>query len=444
MYISIKYQICQARRENMKKLIAVLVSLVLLLLSFVGCSNSDTYDNDDDRDNARREERRVQSRIDAADAEAKNIHTTVAAAIGVLESRNDSLPTGDFVITADNGWSVTEKTENSSAVWKDMIADRLDADLPTLKGSGVVFTHQGAAIAVAWDVGNTGVEMAVFTVGAGWTSIPPRNADNIYGVFPPLPSDGVPATMPEIVATQPQTTAAAEEQPPVSPNENIPQEFDFGAIRFTSRDFMIRPAETVIIGGNMNGEGGGAEGAIRLFGFQGYPMPAGGFPDYNDGSFHDPQGLYGNLISQNQDFWGNVQRIEASFYLEGKNGADPYDVGYVQTFVQGGSTLSWRFLNSRDNLLEQVSYHGFEFGDVMTANWDFRDFAQETGSSDVAKMGLMIGSQSFVDDVHLTIHWTDVRIFVWDYDVFLKDVANVAAITGQQIPFSTLARIVQV
>ncbi|MCL2036460.1 MAG: hypothetical protein FWG83_03625 [Oscillospiraceae bacterium] len=249
------------------------------------------------------------------------------------------------------------------------------------------------------------------------------------------------------------STTEGENNNPDSLTE--PQEFDFGVVKFSSRDFTVRPdGMEVKLGGNMSGEGGGGEGAIRIFGFQGYPRPNDGFPDYGDGSYQDVDGLYQTLVSQNGSFWESVSKIEASFYLVPKSGElDTSTVGNVQAFIQPGGIIGFGgYTLLAENLLEQVvdDETPFEWGAVMTATWDINAFkATEIGGyayiddvsddkeyafdQEVNEEGLGGGVNKFgvvvqndgVDEIELTIHWTDVKIYVNDkavYDSFVDEV----------------------
>jgi prepilin-type N-terminal cleavage/methylation domain-containing protein len=135
------------------------------------------------------------SRIASADSEAKNIHTTTAAAIGVIESRNDTLPQGSFRISipTTGGWVVTAGLASENTGWITPIKERLDADLPTLVGSGFVTIHEGAAVAVIWDRGATGATLPAgndYKVPGGWEKARQgdRTRTNVFGTYPDLPS----------------------------------------------------------------------------------------------------------------------------------------------------------------------------------------------------------------------------------------------------------------
>jgi hypothetical protein len=174
----------------MKKLFAILLAAVMLMI-FTGCDNSSTGDNGGDSapttdDGARQEQGSGDyiRRIAEADIAAKNIHTTIAAAIGVIESRNDSPPVGNFSIVAgENGWEVGASSEENGP----SIAERLNTDIPDFRGRGIVFIYQGAVVAVTWDGNDSGAEMPTYSVGSGWSiENDNRSATLIYGTYPDL------------------------------------------------------------------------------------------------------------------------------------------------------------------------------------------------------------------------------------------------------------------
>jgi hypothetical protein len=266
-------------------------------------------------------------------------------------------------------------------------------------------------------------------------------------------------------------------------------EFDFGLVKFSSRGFEIEMGGSDIkIGGNMGpsalGEGGGASGAIRIIGFQGYPKPADGYPDYNDGSIEDPDGELTLLVSANGPVWENIARIEASFFFTGEG--EPEDIGNVEVFMQDGGLSGFSWWNSGQNLIEQFSEEhggdGFKWGDVMTAIWDVTEFKNNEGiaigrrwtedengewyleyvfdrgpeledpddpdgdeqGGGVSKFGLMVQNDNIIEDIFGTIHWTDVVIYVYDMQLWEEHVAMVYEETGVEPSQNTQGRVFEI
>ena len=230
---------------------------------------------------------------------------------------------------------------------------------------------------------------------------------------------------------------------------------DFGVMAFNHRNFTIPYGETINIGGNMGptegGEGGGASDAIRLIGFQGYtePKDEDGEPaGFNDGL----DSTWQILISQNGEFWENIARIEASFYLEGEGEAE--DIVNVEPFYQGGGLWNANWRNTGNNLLrafdEDNGGDGFRWGLEMTVVWDIPWFINdsvvekgldrelfssppvltdpENENSDkkgggLLKFGLQLKNENpLAEDISARIVWTDVKIFVYDLDLFMQHV----------------------
>ena len=243
-------------------------------------------------------------------------------------------------------------------------------------------------------------------------------------------------------------------------------EFDFLAIAFNNRAFEVPAGGDIKVGGNMNGEGGGAEDGIKILGFQGYTKPDDGYPVDDD-----PDGEWLTLVSQNGEFWANIARIEADFFLEGLNGFESEEISNVETFFQGGGLASWNFLNSGENLLwefdEENGGDGFKWGLVMKAVWDVGKFKEELTeeqqesfgqaatlvdpddeSSDkkgggVNKFGLMIKTDNVLEDVTAKISWTDVKIYVHDLELFNSFIEELEEITGKSMSANTEGRVIQ-
>jgi len=191
------------------------------------------------------------------------------------------------------------------------------------------------------------------------------------------------------------------------------------------------------------GEGFGASDSIRIAGFQGYPS--------NDGFPDDPESKFTTLLSQNGPFWENISKIEASFYITAlEEHFLPEYVGNIETFYQLGRDGGWDFKQLGGNLINQTydpedEDDGFEFGNIMTATWDFDKFKEEHGtvlgeyvfdqppteegegnwgSGSLSKFGVSIKNED-IDEYKGKIFWTDVKIYVHDMDVFMDFVKEV-------------------
>ena len=272
---------------------------------------------------------------------------------------------------------------------------------------------------------------------------------------------------------EPETPEKDEE--PIEIPES--EEFDFGVVAFSSREFQIPAGTDIKVGGNMDNEGGGAEDAIRIVGFQGYAEPAGGYPD---GSSN----MWQHLISQNGEFWENISRIEADFFLEGLNDFEPEEISMIETFIQGGGLLGHKWSNSGYNMLwdfdpDNDEYYdtergadGFKWGHVLTAVWDIdawkvkmsdemgekfdtnfplpatlEDPAKPDGKKlggGVLKFGLMVKTDNILDDVDAKISWTDVTFYVYDLELFNKFVKEVEEETGKTMSENAVGRVIEV
>jgi hypothetical protein len=288
--------------------------------------------------------------------------------------------------------------------------------------------------------------------------------------------------------TTPDTSGQGSGEPPdmnAGPDEWVPEgdEFNFGVFRFSPRTMRIPSAATIIVGGNMGAqtgwanEGGGASCAIRIFGFQGWSTgrPPEGFPDYGFGDYVDNEGQYQTMFSQHGPFWENIARIEVDFYLEGVGDTEPDDIGNIETIIQHGEIGRWNFFQPAGNLLETVideeADKGFEWGDVISAVWDFDDFRERDGikpvfcwdtevdipqyildipaedgkGGGVLKFGLQIQNADPVElFITVEIHFEDVNIYVYDKEEFLAQIAAVEEITGVEVSQEMLDRIHQV
>ena len=261
-----------------------------------------------------------------------------------------------------------------------------------------------------------------------------------------------------------------EDREPIEYAEGV--DFDFAVIAFQARDFTIAPGMDIKIGGNMGpregGEGGGATDAIRIVGFQGYANPLDG-DKYPSGCVAD----WGTLISQNGPFWNNISHIEGTFYFAGREGSEAEEITNTETFFQGGALLGYDFVNSGENLLsqfdEELGGGGLHWGNLITAKWDVQAFRKrmvsnfseeefdspalpvdpDDESSDregggVLKFGLQVKNDNVLDDVYGRIVWTDVKIYVFDKDLFMEYVEEVFERTGKEMSDNALENVIEV
>ncbi|MCL1903308.1 MAG: hypothetical protein FWF94_02685 [Oscillospiraceae bacterium] len=255
---------------------------------------------------------------------------------------------------------------------------------------------------------------------------------------------------------------------PVEDDDFEPSTFvDFAVMSFNNREFTIPAGTDIKAGDNMNANHGAAD-AIRIIGFQGHGEPEGGFADGTDSTWQI-------LISQNGEFWENIERIEAEFYLEGKGDVEAENISNVEKFYQGGALWSFAWYNDGDNMLAEFSEDnggdGFHWGNRMKAVWDFpsfvdlhvndkglsrEDFAMpptpedpEDDASDklgggVNKFGLQIQTDNPVDDISARIIWTDVKIYVRDLDLFKRFVDEVTEVTGVEMSEGAMNSVIEV
>jgi len=228
--------------------------------------------------------------------------------------------------------------------------------------------------------------------------------------------------------------------------------FDFAVIEFNEREFTLPMAARRNIGDNLDRNPHDAADIIKLAFFQQATIDAEG-----------PYADYAFLVSQNGEFWSNISRIEADFFLSGASeDAEAEHLGFFQVYIQGGGlgVPPWDFWNTsadEDNLINQIPGvadedvdRGFEFGDIMTAVWDITEFGRdryrfsdppeeipndnededdETMGFGVLKFGLQTGNDD-IEDHRFGFHWHDVRIFVYDLELFNEFVEQVSEIRG--------------
>jgi hypothetical protein len=203
-----------------------------------------------------------------------------------------------------------------------------------------------------------------------------------------------------ITTAETETTTETTTAEPTPPEPIIGgQNFDFGAISFNAHDFYIHEFTTTNI----------SEGWL-------------------------------DIASVDNDFWRNIVRIEADFFLESIDNASAEDISNIMTFVRGGASNSWAFEAESDNLLNSFN-DGFDWGDTVIATWYIVDFVRNH-NSEISYFGLLVGNNGF-DELLTGIRWTDVRIYVNDLNLFNSHVSATGRIpsantAGRVLDMNTL------
>ncbi|MDR0196941.1 MAG: hypothetical protein LBI36_01795 [Oscillospiraceae bacterium] len=261
--------------------------------------------------------------------------------------------------------------------------------------------------------------------------------------------------------TAPGTTAPGTTAPTDAPTSAPPESnddpgtgssvvsdaaFEFVVFQFNNREFSIRADGRMMLGDNMDSKVNTAKDAVRQ-----------AFQQEDDFNSESPYLEHEFLVFQNGEFWSNIDRIEAGFYLEfiecvsddlieAEEAA--IDVGFIQEYIQLGGAVDWYFTSDEVNLVKQYEEEGWGFGPdyVMTFAWPINEVWSENGTlgkgdlgenddkgGGVLKFGLQIGNDG-IEELKLKIVWTDVEVFVYDLDVFNDYVEQVTAINGVALP----------
>ncbi|MDR0196942.1 MAG: hypothetical protein LBI36_01800 [Oscillospiraceae bacterium] len=257
-------------------------------------------------------------------------------------------------------------------------------------------------------------------------------------------------------------TPAPTEAPPPPENLNGPGvyslggtgeegTFDFGVLKFTSMDFTVNAFDNFCIGDNVGDEKGRTDARFAIQA----PLQQTANLD-GEGASRNPDGF---IISENGDFWFNIDRIEAKFYLEDKGSeipTKPEHYGYIQPYLQIGGNpengTQWEWWSpGQGGVREQVNYAHIgndpnndpvpDFGKDNPINvvWDVsavyeyhgetRGIPGDTSGEEwkagngLQKFGVQFGrSDDFFDekDVDLSLHvgWLEVSIYVKDMEKY--------------------------
>ncbi|MDR0222652.1 MAG: hypothetical protein LBI38_03830 [Oscillospiraceae bacterium] len=258
----------------------------------------------------------------------------------------------------------------------------------------------------------------------------------------------------------PADTAAPTEAPPTeAPGGVEARTFDFGVLKFTSMEFTVDPFRNFCIGENVGDEKSPSD---ARFGIQA-PLQQTANMD-GDNASRNPDGF---IISENGDFWYNIDRIEAKFYIEDKGSeiqSKPEHYGYIQPYIQigGGPEVGtkWEWWSpGQDGDTTQVNLAHIggdidsdilpDFGkdNVISITWNVSDAyrywgetrgipgdtsgEEWTAGNGLQKFGIQFGrSDDFFDekDVELDLYvgWVDVEIFVKDMDKYNEYVEKCA------------------
>jgi len=287
---------------------------------------------------------------------------------------------------------------------------------------------------------------------------------------------------------------STDETPAPNLNLVLPEyeDFDFGVFSFNATEFEFIQGTRTLLGDNLNVEHGGEE-AVKLAGFQGYEKPDDGFPG------DDPDGEFQTLISQNGKFWSNIAKIEAEFFFSGVDGTEAEDIANAEMYAMGGYHSGWKWWASgtgsnmiseydearceKHEGVEEIDEEegcdecGFQFGYILKAVWDMSVIKEEVGkdandqSKDifdmepepvseeegadiagggVSKFGVMLNVNTSgdreinsIENVPAKIHWTDVKIYVYDYDLFMEFVEEVEEKMGKKMSENTKDRVIE-
>jgi len=160
----------------------------------------------------------------------------------------------------------------------------------------------------------------------------------------------------------------SENGPPTESDDlKVHDFFEFGTMRFSTGSFEIKNDMAVNVGGN-TGSTGGRENLIRLTGFKGDPVA-----DWADAE--DPDSQWTTLVSQNGEFWENISKIEATFFVTSDD--SPAALTNVSHWFIPGGVYGFGWEDPGSNLLTQFDAvedddKGFVWGPstAMTAVWD--------------------------------------------------------------------------
>jgi hypothetical protein len=444
-----------------KQLTAAIIAVMLLLTA---CSSGEVASgsrrSDDDRGSSF-----SQSATAEASADAKAIYNVTVEVIVDAYTRGLNLrfPHGyvDFVINDDGGGEDWVLNGNPEPQWfSDRLAERL-LDLELSRGiARIWFDNSDDSVAVAWLPRGGYSDLPTFRDGVWYKMENPYTT--VSGALAGLHTGGGTTTLAPADAdpyqrqTRPPETSAAPTMPPEQPSDEPQGSFDFGAIRFSSTDFVLEYDTFFMVGGNPQ-QGSGAS-AIRLAGFVGTAPDSWLQSDANPFRNEPQNRTWANLISQNGEFWENISRIETALVLESSGNAE--DIGHMEGFMLGGGLTGFTWHQSGINEIYDRGYD-FAWGNTIRLTWDIDDFKEMHGrrvnshnpegdyvfdlpANDIAEaydeplviggglnsFGFRIRNDCIDSNISVRINWTDVVIYVHCMTTYNAHLSKLAAITG--------------
>jgi len=240
------------------------------------------------------------------------------------------------------------------------------------------------------------------------------------------------------------------------------EDFDFGVIRFNSKEFDAAQQQSLLIGDNLRiGQHSAADIIEPMF--------------FGQAVMEGPYADYAFLVSQNGEFWANVNRIEAEFFIsQASEGSYADDLVFFQEYIQGGGLVrNFHFWNGSENLINQIpgvededDERDFRFYDVLKVVWDISEFARTqaedpvTGINSFAeptpevdedvdafggglvKFGLQTRNEA-IEDHTFMFNWHSVTIYVYDLDLHQSFVDQAVAARGFDVSSNTEGRVRQ-
>jgi len=318
----------------------------------------------------------------------------------------------------------------------------------------------------------------------GTTTAAPQNSDTAE---PPASGD--------------EASDTADTAAPVVSSGNVGKDFDFLVLKFKSGEFTVKKSSSFDVGANCGDEapedpnytcGDFISAAFQQTANQ-PEFKQTTKKDENGKTMRDadgnkilewvPNGTLdpnGFLVSENGDFWFNIDHITAYFYLEDRGSAvptKPEHYGYVQPYLQmGGTPLAskrWDYWNPKDPFVNLCHENGDPespmletFGTAdspISVTWDIKTWYASVGETapvtpdttliiddanpdqghlfkssgnGAQKFGIQFSrdTTNFFDasesELKLYFGFTDVEIFVKDKAKFMEYVEKVSAVTG--------------
>jgi|GEM_PF-2311242 len=280
-------------------------------------------------------------------------------------------------------------------------------------------------------------------------------------------------------------------------------DFDFVVLRFKSGEFTVEPGSGFNVGDNC-GDEASKKPKYTCADFISAPFQqTANQPEFKKGEPYGSLNPNGFLISENGDFWFNIDHITANFYIEDKGSeipTRPVHYQYIQPYLQmgGGSEFAtkWDWWSPQVNLAkvggdgigESPYLDSFGKEQILTVTWDVKTWYETVGekrgipgntdeyvtNEKLPEQGRMFtagnGAQKFgiqfaredganykdsdpalsqecfdANDVKLKLYigFTDVEIYVKDMDKFMEYVNKAEELTGEKLSDELKAKIKQ-